>query len=358
VCLAAAGTAAYIVMRTLKLTLAYDGTTYAGWQLQPGKPTVQKILEAAIEKVTGQHSSTLASGRTDAGVHALGQVVGFRTDSQLPPEVLLRAINANLPHDVAVLDAVEVPEGFRPTHDVVRKRYRYVIHDGPLRDVFGRHFAWHYRYGRLDAEAMRRAAAALLGTHDFSSFQSSGAPRATTVRTVFELRVERGRAGRPKSVGQAVPDETSNQPLKTENVRHSLTYGHGELRVERQNLPSPFGRGAGGEGDVAGEGRAGQGGGEELGIRDWGLENEDCCSVPRRRSRGACSPDSDDFITIEIEADGFLYNMVRSIVGTLVEVGRGAQPESWPGEVLLAADRRFAGPTAPPQGLFLVRVEY
>ena len=182
-------------MRTLKLTLAYDGTAYAGWQCQPGKPTVQETLEDAIAKVTGQRVRVLASGRTDAGVHALGQVVGFRTDSSLPPEVLLRALNANLPHDIAVLEVAEAPEGFHPTYHAVRKRYRYVIHDGPVRDVFRRHFVWHYNYGRLDAEAMQRAAAALLGTHDFSSFESSGAERKTSVRTIFELRVERGRAG-------------------------------------------------------------------------------------------------------------------------------------------------------------------
>ena len=268
-------------LRTLKLTIAYDGTAYAGWQVQPSKPTVQQTLENAIAKVTGQHVRTLASGRTDAGVHALGQVVGFRTDSTLPPEALLRAINANLPHDVAVLDVAEAPEGFHAICHVVRKRYRYVIHNGPVREVFCRHFAWHYVYGRLDADAMRRAAAALPGTHDFSSFESSGSARKTSVRTVFDLTVERGRAG--------------------------------------DIFPSPFGRGAGGEGRAGGR---------------------------------------NDFITIEIEADGFLYNMVRAIVGTLVEVGRGARPERWPGEVLRAADRRLAGPTAPPQGLFLVNVEY
>lgn len=249
-------------MRTLKLTIAYDGTAYAGWQVQPERPTVQETLENAIAKVTGRHTRTLASGRTDAGVHALGQVVGFRTDSALPPEVLLRALNANLPHDVAVLNVAEVSNDFHPIADVLRKRYRYLIDDGPVRDVFQRHFVWHYIYGRLDADAMSRAAAALVGTHDFSSFESSGAERKTSVRTVFELSIERGGAG--------------------------------------------------------------QGG-----------------------------P-----IAIEIEADGFLYNMVRAIVGTLVEVGRGSRPEGWPAEVLAAQDRRLAGPTAPPQGLFLLRVRY
>ncbi len=288
------------VVRTLKLTIAYDGTAYAGWQFQLGKSTVQQTLEEAVAKVTGQRTRTLASGRTDAGVHATGQVVALRTDSTLPPDVFLRALNANLPHDIAVLDAAEAPKGFHPIRDALRKRYRYVIHDGPVRDVFGRHFVWHYAYGRLDAEAMQRAAEALLGTHDFRSFQSSGAPRKTTVRTIFDLSVRRGRAG------GASP-----------------------------TLPSPFGRGAGGEGRTSTE-RQGRAGGANI------LPHTEC----------------EEYIFIEIEADGFLYNMVRAIVGTLVQVGRGAQPENWPGEVLRAVDRRQAGPTAPPQGLTLLRVEY
>jgi tRNA pseudouridine38-40 synthase len=248
-------------MRTVKLTLAYDGTNYAGWQVQPGEKTVQGALETAIEKVTGEQLRAIASGRTDAGVHALGQVVGFRTESHLSTEVLQRALNAELPRDIAVLAAVEADGSFHPIRDAFRKRYRYVIHDGPVRDVLRRHYCWHYA-SRLDDAAMARAAAALLGRHDFSSFETRGAPRRDSIRTVYELHVERGRGG-----------------------------------------------------------------------------EVDC-------------------LTIEVEADGFLYNMVRAIVGTLVEVGRGAQDESWVAEVLAAADRRAAGPTAPPQGLFLVRVEY
>lgn len=249
-------------MRTLKITLAYDGTAYAGWQAQPGLSTVQGTLEAAIEKITGRAVRVVASGRTDAGVHALGQVVSLRTGSDLPAEVLRRALGAELPRDIAVLEVAEAPDDFHALRNAKRKRYRYLIHDGPVRDVFRRQYCWHYGHGWLDAEAMGRAAEALLGTHDFRSFQSSGAERESSVRTVFDLKVERGR-------GEA---------------------------------------------------------------RDW--------------------------ITLEIEADGFLYNMVRAIVGTLVEVGRGARPETWPAEVLRAADRSAAGPTAPPQGLFLVGVDY
>jgi tRNA pseudouridine38-40 synthase len=248
-------------VRTFKLIVAYDGTAYAGWQWQVDKPTVQGAIEAAIAGITGQPTRVLASGRTDAGVHALGQVVAFQSETELPLDVLRRALNAVLPPDIAVLDAAFAPDGFHPTTMALRKRYRYAINDAPVRDVFQRRYCWQCNLGRLDADAMHRAASALLGTHDFSSFETSGSERETSVRTIFDIGARR--------------DESDN-----------------------------------------------------------------------------------DRILVEVEADGFLYNMVRAIVGTLVEVGRGAKGESWFGEVLRAADRRAAGRTAPPQGLFLVRVDY
>jgi len=248
-------------VRTIKLILAYDGTAYAGWQVQPERTTLQGVLEAAIEKLTGVPTRTAASGRTDSGVHALGQVVTFNTESHHPVEVFQRALNAELPPDVAVLSAIEAAPGFHARRDAVRKRYRYVLYDGPVRDVFSRRYAWHV-HQPLDVDAMHRAAAALAGTHDFSSFESSGAERASSVRTVYDISVRREPAPR------------------------------------------------------------------------------------------------EEFLRVEVEANGFLYNMVRAIVGTLVEVGRKARPESWPGEVLEATDRSAGGQTAPPQGLFLVEVEY
>lgn len=248
-------------MRTLKLTLAYDGAAYAGWQFQPGQRTVQETLETALAKITGETIRVRASGRTDSGVHALGQVVSFDTQSPHSPEVFLRALNAELPDDIAVLDVAEARPGFHAIRDAVRKRYRYVLHDGPVHDVFRRHYAWHYRE-RLDADAMHRAAQSLSGTHDFRSFESAWPQRLSSVRTIFDILVRRGHSG------------------------------------------------------------------------------------------------DENLIAVEVEADGFLYNMVRAIVGTLVEVGRGTRPESWPAEVLAAQDRRVAGMTAPAHGLFLLRVEY
>ncbi len=253
-------------MRTLKLTLAYDGTAFHGWQVQADLRTLQQTLQDAVARITGQPVSIFGSGRTDAGVHALGQVASFATENQLSIDVFQRALNAELPHDIVVLGVEEVPAGFHARRHARRKRYRYVIQHGRLADVFRRHYVWHV-FRRLDVPAMQRAAVPLISQHDFSSFQSSGSKRTTTVRTVFELSI---------------------------------------------------------------------------------------APVPPLESH----PTAPQEIQIEIVADGFLYNMVRNIVGTLVEVGRGMRAESWPAEVLGARDRRAAGPTAPPQGLFLVSVDF
>jgi tRNA pseudouridine38-40 synthase len=255
-------------MRTLKLTLAYDGTDFVGWQFQPGQRTVQQTLQDVLGKIAGETVSVVASGRTDSGVHALGQVVSVETDSRLSDEVLVRALNAELPDDMAVIAVERAPNDFHAIRDAARKRYRYVLQDGPVADVFSRRYAWHV-FRPLDAGAMHRAAQALVGRHDFSSFETSGSERTTTVRTVFEL------------------------------------------------------------------------------------------SVARRPSRSGwrCGAGADE-IHVEVAADGFLYNMVRNIVGTLVEVGRGVRDETWPAAVLTARDRRSAGQTAPPKGLFLVSVDY
>jgi len=248
-------------MRSFKATIAYDGSEYSGWQIQVDRPSIQQTMEAAIGRITGESTRIVASGRTDAGVHALGQVVSFTSASRLSADELGRALNAHTPRDIAVRDLSEAPDGFHAIRDATSKRYRYIIDDHRLPDVFQRRHAWHVPQ-RLNVEAMAAAARTLQGTHDFSSFEASGSERASSVRTVTDIQVARGT---------------------------------GTLQ---------------------------------------------------------------DNIAIEIEADGFLYNMVRNIVGTLVEVGRGAQDEKWVADVLAAKNRKAAGPTAPPQGLFLVYVRY
>jgi tRNA pseudouridine38-40 synthase len=247
--------------RWLKLTVAYDGTAYAGWQMQPDQPTVQGVVEAAWREITQEDVRITAAGRTDAGVHALGQAVGVVTESRLSTGDLHRGLNAVLPDDVSVSAVEEARDGFHATHDAVAKTYRYQIHTGRTPDVFARRYAWHFPH-ELDVAAMREAAQTLLGTHDFCSFESVGSERASSVRTIKSISVEGG------------------------------------------------------------------------------------------------TDDMSDRVTIEVSGDGFLYNMVRAIVGTLVEVGQQKRDVHWPAEVLAACDRRRAGQTAPPHGLFLSRVEY
>jgi tRNA pseudouridine38-40 synthase len=248
-------------MRSLKLTVAYDGRAYAGWQIQPDKPTVQSTLQATWQKLTQETVNITAAGRTDAGVHALGQVVGVATETRLSNDDLHRALNALLPDDIVVITIEDAPEGFHATYDAVGKTYRYQLHNGRAPSVFDRHYSWHYPQP-LDAAAMHEAGQALVGRHDFSSFESAGSERADSIRTIYELTVVRG---------------------------------------------------------------------------DADLANR---------------------ITIEVTGNGFLYNMVRAIVGTLVEVGVGKRDARWLAEVLAAKDRRAARQTAPPHGLFLVSVDY
>ena len=175
-------------MRTLKLVVSYDGTAYLGWQLQPNGVTVQQVLEAAIEKILGPHR-TIVAGRTDAGVHALGQVVSLRTGLDPDRDTLLRALNANLPEDVVVRSIDEVPNEFDPVRHAIGKLYRYRFFDGPVRPVLERHFVW--QVWNLDWDAMAEAAKRLVGTHDFSSFRDAGAETLTSVRTIDRIELLR-----------------------------------------------------------------------------------------------------------------------------------------------------------------------
>ncbi|MCX7416365.1 MAG: tRNA pseudouridine(38-40) synthase TruA [Planctomycetia bacterium] len=178
------------MMRTICLTLAYEGTRYSGWQVQPGQLTVQGALAEAIHIVSGEHVASCGSSRTDAGVHALGQVVAFTTASDLDPAVWVRALNATLPDDVSVLAGSEVPSGFDPIRMAVRKRYRYRIHDAPFRPVLGRQFVWR-RKSRLDTHSMQVAADILVGEHDFTSFETTPSTRLSKVRTIHSASVVR-----------------------------------------------------------------------------------------------------------------------------------------------------------------------
>jgi tRNA pseudouridine38-40 synthase len=255
-------------MRKIRLLIEYDGTAYQGWQLQKKGDTLQGVLEDRILKVTGEHLRIIGASRTDAGVHALGQVAVFKTESRLEPDTIKRALNALLPQDIRILDASAVDDFFHPRKDAIQKNYFYIIANQRKSSAFLYRYTWLVQK-QLALETMNVAAQTLIGEHDFSSFKGTGSSIQNPVREVFSL-----------------------------NVRNF----------------------------------------EEIQFM-----------TVRLRGR---------FIIISIEAKGFLRHMVRNIVGTLVEIGKGRISEDRMKTILASRDRRLAGPTAPPSGLFLERIVY
>jgi tRNA pseudouridine38-40 synthase len=246
-----------MAVRNIKLTISYDGINYSGWQLQPGKRTIEGELHRAISELTGVLTKVNGASRTDAGVSALGQVANFTIDSPIPTENSVKAINHRLPRDIVITEAVEAEQNFDASGSAKSKLYRYTIFTGKNRNVLKTRNCWH-RPGRLDIAAMDAAAQMLAGTFDFKSFAAAADKRESSIRTVTQ------------------------------------------------------------------------------------------CSVTQEEK----------WIYIDIEADRFLYNMVRNIVGTLVEVGRDRWKPDKIKEILDAKDRTAAGPTAPPEGLCLMWVKY
>ncbi len=252
-------------MRTVKLTIEYDGTELNGWQVQKNHAsrTVQGEMEKALTRIFNKHIPVRGAGRTDAGVHAEGQVAHFKTNCHMPAPEILRALNGNLPRDISIIDAQDVPDSFHAQYGAKSKLYRYRIFNRPVRPALERKRVWHYPYP-LHLKSMKAAGEELLGRHDFRSFMASDPARDRgphaydTRRTMYQVSLKK----------------------------------------------------AGG------------------------------------------------MITCDFEADGFLYKMVRNIVGTLVEIGSGRFEEGGIKTLLKRADRNFAGQTAPPQGLTLVRVNY
>jgi len=257
-----------------KITLCYDGTSFHGWQVQPERPTVQGTLAAALEKMTGERVLPQGSGRTDAGVHALGQVVSFALEAEIPAENLLRALNRCLPQSIRVVKVEEVAREFHARHSAVRKSYEYRIFERKMEGAveesicppFLAPYVWDCRW-ELKLEGMRQAAAMLCGTHDFTSFQASD-----------------------PDTSQRLDGAAGPNPVKT---------------IFRSAV-----------------------------VRENGL------------------------VVYRVTGSGFLHHMVRNIVGTLAEVGRGSLKAEEMAGILAARDRTAAGPTAPAQGLFLVEVEY
>jgi tRNA pseudouridine38-40 synthase len=243
--------------RNVRILIEYDGTDFAGWQRQPGQRTVQADLEDAIAEMTGETVLVRGAGRTDAGVHAAGQVANFALEAAIPPLGLLRGLNSILPPDIALLDVADAPPDFDARFSARGKIYRYQVWNHLVRSPLQARRSWHCRRP-LDLAAMQTAARELCGQHDFRAFRASDCERRTTVRIVRRLDVER----------------------------------------------------------------------------------------------------QDSLLSFEVEATAFLKNMVRILVGTLVDVGRGRLAPETIGRMLQTGDRTIGGVTAPPQGLTMVRVIY
>lgn len=188
-------------MRTLRMVLQYDGTSYHGWQIQPNGVTIQEVLQQKIAVITGEEATVQGAGRTDAGVHALGQVACFTTRSRLDVPVMKRALNSVLPRDIRITDVSVAPEGFHPRFSAKAKRYFYVIVNSPVVSPFMQRYAWMVSCG-LSLEGMKEAADTLKGSHDFSSFRASGCDARTSRRTMFSLDVREGGVGFPDGMVQ------------------------------------------------------------------------------------------------------------------------------------------------------------
>lgn len=245
--------------KRIMLRVAYDGTNYSGFQIQKDRsvPTIAGVLEEKLEDLTGEKTEVAGASRTDAGVHALCNLVVFDTGSRIPPEKFCYALNTRLPEDIRVQSSEEVPADFHPRFVSTEKTYEYRIYNAKMESPVKRLYS-HFSYTQFDTDAMRRGAAYLVGEHDFASFCSVYTQAKTTVRTITGITV-----------------------------------------------------------------------------------TETCDTMPRE-------------IVIRVSGTGFLYNMVRIIAGTLMEVGRGAVAPEKIIEILEAKDRRAAGPTAPAKGLTLV----
>jgi tRNA pseudouridine38-40 synthase len=244
-------------MPTFKITVAYDGGPFVGWQRQTNGTSVQGLIEDALRELDDRDVTVHGAGRTDAGVHAIAQVASFTLVRETSPDVIVRSLNNKLPQEIRVRSAEEVPASFHARFDATSKSYRYRLWNADVLDPFERAYAWHV-IGTLDVDAMAEAARVVVGRHDFAAFQTVGGATGSTERV----------------------------------MSRSVLTGH------------------------------------------------------------------DGLLTYDVAGDGFLRHMVRAIVGTLVEVGRGRQRADWMRDVIASRDRSRAGKTAPAHGLFLVRVDY
>lgn len=299
-----------------KLTLAYDGTEFHGWQIQSGRPTIQGTLADAVTAITGEGVLPQGSGRTDAGVHAWGQVASFSLRAAIPAENLQRALNRILPATIRILSAEQASSGFHARHSAVGKVYQYRILHGGVCSPFLARYVTCCRWP-LNMEAMQEAAEAVLGEHDFTSFAASDPDR--TARAESEEAVDCSNAGLASAAGDCEEDALLSNVRRIEQSQWSQ---------ESLALPWPGTLGA----MLAGPGA------ELFGDTPGG--------------------DVGEIFTYTVRGNGFLHHMVRNLVGTFMEIGRGRIPASEIHRVLDGRNRALAGPTAAANGLCLMRVLY
>lgn len=316
--------------RRILLRVAYDGTNYHGWQLQPNAATIEGELNRALCALTGEEIVVTGASRTDAGVHALGNVAVFDTTSRIPAEKFSYALNQRLPEDIVIQSSKQVADDFHPRHCDCRKTYEYDILNRTFPLPAYRNTAY-FLYGTLDIEAMQKACQAFLGEHDFASFCAAGAQVQTTVRTIYSLTVE----CRPLTEAGTPVSPASGEAVNAADGKH------GEQVQQAQSASGEMLNAAAGESDEQ--------------VQQAQPESGET-AIPAAGGTNAGS--ADQLLTIRVKGNGFLYNMVRIIAGTLVEVGRGhIKPEEVAG-IIAAKDRANAGPTAPARGLRLIEIEY
>ena len=312
--------------KRILLSVAYDGTDYAGFQAQKsGVPTIEGELNRALTELTGVPVEVIGASRTDSGVHARCNLAVFDTESRIPPEKFAHAINVRLPDQICVQTSMEVPADFHPRRCSTVKTYEYRIWNAQMPDPMRRLYTYFSRY-RFDIDKMREAAAYLVGEHDFKSFCSTYTSAKTTVREVLAVEVE-----------EILPGcETALPGSETALPGSEIALPGSEIALT----------------------------GSEIALTGSDIALTDSENVSDSRSDAGPGSDSVSSaarmpreIVIRVTGRGFLYNMVRIIAGTLMEVGRGAKTPDQIPDILNACDRRAAGPTAPACGLTLVRYE-
>ncbi len=317
-------------MKNIKLVVAYDGTNYSGWQIQPNAVTIEQLLDKAINSLTGENIHVTGASRTDAGVHAMGNVAVFKTNSTIPGRRWAYAINRFLPDDIVVQASWEVEKNFHPRHCNTVKTYEYKILNTPFPFPKERNYSWHVSHG-LNINNMKEAAQILIGEHDFKSFCCVRTQTESTVRHIYSIEIIK-----ENIYNKNISEKFSNK-YNNDNIKKNGDNNKNCLDMKASDNMSGL------SDKIFGKNYS----------CDDKLQNNNVSAANR-----ADNISNGSYITIRIKGNGFLYNMVRIIAGTLMQVGRGQLTPAAVQNMLLSKDRCSAGQTAPPQGLTLMGIDY